>query len=547
MNRTICLKVVGGDPEALADRVDVWQSSARAAYNLVVDAEARTADPPGKFDAFKRLTEWRKRGCVGEGHTLLQRGAIVQALTSCKKHREAEGKRHRRAMLDLKQEGIAATWIHSLPDSWFPPDKKKECEEWMDALPKELRPTKSVRSAVLHQSRKRPPEPRSDKDRMRRRKDYEAGRHRPALFFISGVKRVDTHHVQLPGKVVVRVKGSLPEDIRSVQLVERTIHPQGRRGSGPCPNSKRRFSLHVQHQVQNPKQQPLRDALGVDLGVVNAAGTSDGMLYRFTDNDADYEDIAESQRRDSRKRRGSVAWRMEKKAQRRMWRKVTGLRQNESRHLALHLAESCSMLVLEDLKIENMRRSARGTISNPGRNVKAKRKLNNRLGRATLGRMRRDIVSAAERCGTAQFAVPPHGTSRTCVLCGHEDSKSRESQSSFRCASCGHRNHADVNAPQVVLDRGLAFIEEGYDPTGGRDGRPPQEVLDRMRKTLMGCAQGGRAEEVGVGDLVRSRTESAWIDDRAASRRDRENGARAEGVVKKQNFTETFEEVWLSV
>ena len=189
-------------------------------------------------------------------------------------------------------------------------------------------------------------------------------------------------------------------------------------------------------------------------------------------------------------------------------------------------------MVLEDLEISNMRRSAAGSPSDPGRNVRAKQKLNNRLGRATLGMLRRDVKRAAERCGTSLVEVDAKGTSQTCVLCGHRHQDNRENQSEFRCGKCRHEQHADVNASQVILDRGLALIEAGLDPTGGRDGRPPREVLDLLRKTLKDCALSARPAEVGVSELVRSRTEPSRSGRRAGRRH------RAEGVVKELGFAE---------
>ena len=501
MNRTKRLRIVGGDHEAFADRVDRWQSSARAVFNKVVEEEARTAKSETKFDAFKRLTDWRKSGIISEAPLVLQRGTVLQSLMSCRLHREAEAKLHARLMLDLRMEGMDAEWIHSLPDGLFPPDGKKECRKWLDALPEGIKPSREVRSAVLHTSKRNPPAPRSDRSRMRRRRDYESGRHRPALFFVDGLKRIDAHHMRLPGKVVVRVKGTIPESFTSAQVVERTPRPQGFKGSGPCPNSKRRFSLHVQFKKANSRPKPLRGALGVDLGVVNTVGTSEGNLFRFTDNEAYFEAIVEYQKRATGRRKGGVAWRRELKRQRRIWRGIKGLRVNESRHLALHLAESADLLVLEELEVANMRRSAAGSPSDPGRNVKAKQKLNDRLGRATLGMLRRDIASAVEKCGTSLVEVPSQGTSQTCFMCGHRDRGNREIQSLFRCMKCRHEQHADVNASQVIADRGLKLIEAGRDPTGGRDGRPPREVIDLLRETLKERASSARPAEVGGGPI----------------------------------------------
>jgi len=44
----------------------------------------------------------------------------------------------------------------------------------------------------------------------------------------------------------------------------------------------------------------------------------------------------------------------------------------------------------------------------------------------------------------------------TCSECGHVDSDNRVSQAVFRCLSCGHKAHADVNAARNILRAGLA-------------------------------------------------------------------------------------------
>ncbi|MCY4589321.1 MAG: zinc ribbon domain-containing protein, partial [Alphaproteobacteria bacterium] len=54
--------------------------------------------------------------------------------------------------------------------------------------------------------------------------------------------------------------------------------------------------------------------------------------------------------------------------------------------------------------------------------------------------------------------------SRTCFACGAVDSRSRKNQASFVCTTCGHRDHADINAAKVILRRNTAsmLVEERH-------------------------------------------------------------------------------------
>ena len=46
----------------------------------------------------------------------------------------------------------------------------------------------------------------------------------------------------------------------------------------------------------------------------------------------------------------------------------------------------------------------------------------------------------------AVILVPPAYTSQTCNVCGVVDAANCTSQSKFLCVSCGHADHADLNA-----------------------------------------------------------------------------------------------------
>lgn len=59
---------------------------------------------------------------------------------------------------------------------------------------------------------------------------------------------------------------------------------------------------------------------------------------------------------------------------------------------------------------------------------------------------------------TTVVRVNPHNTSQTCHRCGAVDRESRVSQSRFVCRSCGHSEHADVNAAKNIWSRGAALL-----------------------------------------------------------------------------------------
>ncbi|GEL16491.1 RNA-guided endonuclease InsQ/TnpB family protein [Pseudonocardia asaccharolytica] len=102
---------------------------------------------------------------------------------------------------------------------------------------------------------------------------------------------------------------------------------------------------------------------------------------------------------------------------------------------------------IEDLRIKNMTRSARGTVERPGRNVAAKAALNRSILAGGWGLFLRRLQDKAP--GRVEKINPAY-TSQTCSACGHIARESRESQALFCCVACGHAEHADVNAAKNI-------------------------------------------------------------------------------------------------
>jgi putative transposase len=217
-------------------------------------------------------------------------------------------------------------------------------------------------------------------------------------------------------------------------------------------------SFLVDDAITTPTQHTAPDsAVGVDRGVVVAVASSDGRLANrdFVTDGERPRTLRLQQRlaRAAKQSRNRVKTRQALSAIRARERRR---RQDFCAQTAHELAARHGLVVIEDLKINQMTRSAKGTIEAPGTNVKAKSGLNRAILSKGWHQFTLALSSAARYTGTRLVTVPPHHTSQRCSACGHVDPKSRENQAVFRCTHCSHVEHADVNAAKNILAAGLA-------------------------------------------------------------------------------------------
>ena len=132
------------------------------------------------------------------------------------------------------------------------------------------------------------------------------------------------------------------------------------------------------------------------------------------------------------------------------------------------VSKNHAMIVIEDLKVSNMSKSAAGTVSQPGRNVRAKSGLNRSILDQGWYEMRRQLEYKQLWRGGQVLAVPPAYTSQRCACCGHTAKENRLSQSKFRCQACGYTANADVNGARNILAAGHAVLACGEMVQSGR-------------------------------------------------------------------------------
>jgi putative transposase len=197
--------------------------------------------------------------------------------------------------------------------------------------------------------------------------------------------------------------------------------------------------------------------LGIDVGLRQFAAMSDGGSI------APLKAMAKQQRRlkhlqrsVSRKTRGSINRRKAVAQLGALHRRIAHQRSDWLHKLTTELAERHPIIALEDLRIRNMSRSARGNAEAPGKNVRAKTGLNRGILDAAWGEFARQLTYKAEWRGGRVILVNPAFTSRTCCVCRHESRENRKTQAVFACMACGHTEDADVHAAKNILAAGHA-------------------------------------------------------------------------------------------
>jgi len=122
--------------------------------------------------------------------------------------------------------------------------------------------------------------------------------------------------------------------------------------------------------------------------------------------------------------------------------------------LTTDLTKNHGWVAIEDLRVNSMTHTARGTVETPGTNVRQKAGLNRSILDNRPGERRRQLEYKARKFGSEIRVVPAPYTSQRCSACGAVDPKSRPGcGSEFTCTTCGHADHADRNAAVNIRNK----------------------------------------------------------------------------------------------
>ncbi|HKW21105.1 MAG TPA: RNA-guided endonuclease TnpB family protein [Ktedonobacterales bacterium] len=219
------------------------------------------------------------------------------------------------------------------------------------------------------------------------------------------------------------------------------------------------FFLAITVDAPEPTPDDVSDYLGVDLGIVNIATTSDGEIInhgpKMIHAHVNTVRARYSRFRAKLQQKGTKsAKRLLKKRSGREMRFTRDTNHCISKTLVSTAQDTARGIALEDLRNIRTRVTVRS---------KRQRRVLHSWG---FFQLRAFIAYKAALAGVRVALVNPAYTSQTCSACGHCEKANRKTQSKFLCQSCGYACHADVNAA-INIGRRAAVIPPNAAPLVG--------------------------------------------------------------------------------
>lgn len=192
-------------------------------------------------------------------------------------------------------------------------------------------------------------------------------------------------------------------------------------------------------------------SIGIDVGIKVFAYLSNGEAIKHVDLKKEIADVIKAQKILSRRKKGSAN---RTKAKAKLAKKHLKLRnkRNDFLHKVTKRLSENQTIAIEDLKIKNISKSAKGSIDNPNMRSSAKSGLNRSILQQSWGTFFDMLGYKLERNGGKLIRVDPKYTSQTCSCCGHISKENRLTQSKFVCQACGNTLNADYNASVNILN-----------------------------------------------------------------------------------------------
>lgn len=207
------------------------------------------------------------------------------------------------------------------------------------------------------------------------------------------------------------------------------------------------FFLIATIDIPEPEVYEPKGFLGVDLGIVNIATTSDGRI------------MSGRQVNRYRRRRRELRSKVQKKRTKSAARVMKRNRRREARY-----ATQRNHIIAKKL-VATAERTSRGIgledLTGIRQRVTARKDQRARLHSWAFAQLGAFVEYKARRAGVPVVHVDPRNTSRQCSECRHTHRSNRVTQARFACKSCGTILHADHNGSRNIAHRADAAWQRG--------------------------------------------------------------------------------------
>lgn len=262
-------------------------------------------------------------------------------------------------------------------------------------------------------------------------------------------------------------------------------------------------SIQTEAEIADPIHPKAGDEAGIDMGVKRLVTCSDGTHEPGLDClKSQLKKLAQAQRRLSRMVKFSNNWKKQKARIAKLHKKIADARRDKLHKAANKICKNHAVIYREDLKIKNMVASAKGTVEEPGKNVKQKSGLNRSILDQGWGMFFSMLDWKMDALGGEVYAVPPQHTSQECPYCHEISPENRRTQARFKCRRCGYEANADDNAAQTILGRGqrLRACGELRRTNGAQVSRPSRKGCVGQQQEPIEATVSGYAEDGAVGN-----------------------------------------------
>ena len=239
-------------------------------------------------------------------------------------------------------------------------------------------------------------------------------------------------------------------------------------------------SIQTERELDQPL--PRGGAVGIDLGVVRFATLSDGTFYAPLNSFKRHQTrLRKGLQAMSRKQKFSHNWNKAKRRIQRIHARIGNARRDYLHKTSTAISQNHAMVCIEDLQVQNMSRSAAGSIETPGRHVRAKAGLNRSILDQGWFEFRRQLEYKLSWNGGSLILVPPQNTSRRCPQCDHVSAQNRLTQQRFHCIACGFEENADWVGAINILRAGHARCACEVSDADRQQQEPAEAIQEHLR------------------------------------------------------------------